>query len=72
MATQNISNNGVSFTSLLTILFIGLKLGHIIEWSWIWVLSPIWISFGIVILIFIVVFLFFIAREVIKGIKEDK
>jgi hypothetical protein len=31
-----------SFTSLLTIVFITLKLCHVIEWSWLWVLSPLW------------------------------
>ena len=38
------SSGGISFTGALTILFIGLKLGHVINWSWWWVLSPIWIS----------------------------
>lgn len=33
-----------SFASLLTIAFIVLKLCHVIEWSWCWVLSPIWIG----------------------------
>lgn len=37
--------NGIGFFGLLTILFIGLKLGGVINWSWIWVLSPLWISF---------------------------
>lgn len=31
------------FLSLLTVLFIGLKLTGYIDWSWWWVLSPIWI-----------------------------
>lgn len=39
--------------TLLTVLFIGLKLTGHIEWSWWWVLSPFWISCGLV-LIFIV------------------
>lgn len=30
---------------LLTILFIGLKLTGYIDWSWAWVLAPLWISF---------------------------
>ena len=38
------SSAGGSFTTLLTILFIGLKLGGVIDWSWVWVLSPLWIS----------------------------
>jgi hypothetical protein len=31
----------------LTILFIVLKLTNVISWSWVWVLSPLWISFTI-------------------------
>lgn len=27
---------------LLGVLFIGLKLANKIQWSWIWVLSPLW------------------------------
>ena len=71
MSTQQTSN-GIGFTGMLTVLFIGLKLGHIINWSWVWVLSPIWISFGLAVFILIIVFLFFLIREVIKQIKEDK
>lgn len=33
----------VGFLSLLTILFIGFKLGEVITWSWWWVLAPMWI-----------------------------
>ena len=33
-----------SFLSLLTILFIGLKLTGYIHWSWLWVLAPLWIE----------------------------
>jgi hypothetical protein len=38
------SSGGVGFVGLLTILFIGLKLTNYIDWSWWWVLSPIWIT----------------------------
>ncbi len=37
------SSGGIGFVGLLTILFIGLKLTNNIDWSWWWVLSPIWI-----------------------------
>lgn len=47
---NNVSNPvGIGFTGLLTIAFIVLKLTKVIAWSWFWVLSPIWISFGLVI-----------------------
>ena len=32
------------FTILLAVAFITLKVANVIDWSWIWVLSPIWIS----------------------------
>lgn len=35
---------GVGFISLLTLLFIALKLTGYVQWSWLWVLSPLWIS----------------------------
>lgn len=42
----------IGFSGLLTILFIGLKLGGVITWSWLWVLSPLWITVIIVIALF--------------------
>jgi len=37
------SSGGIGFFGLLTILFIGLKLTHYIDWSWWLVLAPLWI-----------------------------
>ena len=39
----NVNFGGV-LPALLTVLFVGLKLTGHIDWSWWWVLSPIWIS----------------------------
>lgn len=36
--------SGIGFVGLLTIVFITLKLCGVIQWSWWWVLSPLWIS----------------------------
>ncbi len=38
------SGSGIGFCGLLSILFITLKLTGFIHWSWLWVLSPLWIS----------------------------
>lgn len=35
--------DGNIFIELLTVLFIGLKLTGYINWSWWWVLGPLWI-----------------------------
>lgn len=42
---------GIGFTGLLTIAFIVLKLTGVINWSWVWIFSPIWIPAGIAALI---------------------
>lgn len=48
------ASGGISFCGLLTVAFIVLKLLGVINWSWLWVLAPIWIPVLIVILIIIV------------------
>jgi hypothetical protein len=44
----------IGFCGLLAILFIGLKLGGVIDWSWWWVLAPIWVPFALIVVVFIV------------------
>ena len=38
------TRGGVGFMGLLTILFIYLKLTDQIDWSWVWVVSPLWLG----------------------------
>lgn len=47
MSESKTSSSGIGFTGLLTVLFVGLKLTHVIAWSWWWVLAPIWIVWGL-------------------------
>ena len=47
----------IGFPGLLTLIFITLKLTGHITWSWIWVLSPIWISIGIAVIVAAVILL---------------
>lgn len=63
MSSNTSSNSGgIGFVGLLTILFIGLKLTGYITWTWLWVLSPVWISISIVFIIILFV-LFLELRE---------
>lgn len=48
-------SGGIGFCGLLTIVFIVLKLLGKITWSWLWVLSPLWIGWGVCLVIFLVV-----------------
>lgn len=52
------TSGGIGFCGLLTIVFITLKLLKVITWSWLWVLSPIWIPIAIVLVIAIIIALF--------------
>jgi len=53
----NRSNTGVGLDGALVLLFIGLKLTGFISWSWLWVLSPLWIQVVIVLVIVLVMFI---------------
>lgn len=52
MKDKNTRNGGMGFISVLTLIFVVLKLTNNINWSWIWVLSPIWISLILIALVF--------------------
>ena len=58
------SRGGIGFFGLLTIVFITLKLIGKIDWSWWWVLSPIWITCLVTALIVLSVFV--IPRQIKK------
>lgn len=50
-------SGGITFAGLLTVAFIVLKLCHMIDWPWVWVLSPVWISCALILITVIVVFI---------------
>lgn len=47
-------NINTNIATILLIIFITLKLCNIITWSWLWVLSPLWIPFLIAFWIFVI------------------
>lgn len=54
MEKINIKFSGL-LTTLLTVLFVGLKLTNYINWSWWWILSPLWIPIVLAILLIILI-----------------
>ena len=46
-------SNGIGLGTVLTIVFVVLKLTNYINWSWWWVLSPLWIPILIGLAIFV-------------------
>lgn len=49
------SSGGIGFIGLLTVAFVVLKLTGYIDWSWWWVISPIWISIVVGLLVGVVI-----------------
>jgi hypothetical protein len=52
---NNNTSSGVTFASLLFLLFLALKLTHVIDWSWWWITAPIWGPFVIVVVVLIII-----------------
>ena len=57
MLSSNNSSGGIGFFGLSTVLFAGLKLTNYINWSWWWVLSPLWMPTALALVIFIIMFI---------------
>ena len=55
MKKNKTSTSGLRLASVLTIVFIVLKLVGTNNWSWWWVLSPLWISAGLWLILLIIV-----------------
>lgn len=56
MSNTTTQRGGIGFCGMLTILFIGLKLGNIVDWSWWWVLAPMWLPLTVVVGIMLAVY----------------
>lgn len=55
------AGGGIGFLGVLAIAFIVLKLLGVIKWSWLWVLSPIWLPV-IVALVGVAIFIWIVKR----------
>lgn len=55
MGNEKSTSKGIGFFALLGLLFIGLKLAGFINWSWWWVLLPLYGGIGIVVVILLIV-----------------
>ena len=60
---KNTTAGGIGFCGLLAVAFIVLKLTGVINWSWLWVLAPIWIPTAIIVIVLVVI----LVRELTKG-----
>lgn len=63
MKKDKTKTGGIGFWGLLQLVFIVLKLCGVIKWSWLWVLSPVWITAGIVVLLLVLSVVFGLLSE---------
>jgi hypothetical protein len=63
---------GIGFGGLLTILFIGLRLGHVIDWPWWWVLAPVWITGTAVLTLIVACAVMFIGAGYVDARERER
>ena len=70
----NINMNCLGFFIMaLTLLFVGLKLTKYINWNWLWILSPVWMSLSLLtILIIIALVIKWVHKLRTKQTSKDK
>lgn len=61
---------GIGFCGLLAIAFIVLKLTGFIDWSWLWVLAPLWIPVAIFFAVALVILIVVLVKEGVKQTEE--
>lgn len=50
--SSNAAAGGTSIAGLLGVAFVVLKLTHVIDWPWKWVLAPFWVPIVLTVAIF--------------------
>jgi len=68
-SSSSSSSGGIGVLSLLGVLFVGLKLGGLINWSWWWVTAPFWGGFALIFTIAIIIGVLFLLKVLLDGKK---
>ena len=70
MSASSTASGGLSLCSALTVLFVGLRLADVIQWSWWWVLAPIWAPWALAAIVGAVLMLVAVAEKVFKQLAK--
>ena len=65
---EKYSGGSISFGAILFIVFLVLKLTSVINWSWLWVTSPLWIPFVLCIVLILIytIITIFVTKKQLK------
>lgn len=69
---NNTTAGGIGFCGLLAVAFIVLKLTGVINWSWLWVLAPIWIPTAIALTIIVTVLIVVLVKETLRALERRR
>lgn len=69
---NNTTAGGIGFCGLLAVTFIVLKLTGVINWSWLWVLAPIWIPTAITLAIIVTVLIVVLVKETLRALEKRR
>lgn len=67
---QAVQGQGMGFVLWLQLLFIGLRLTKHIDWSWWWVLSPLWIGVAAILGFAVLLFAGALIYYEVKGVRR--
>lgn len=70
--TNGVRNGGIGFGGLctiLTIIFVVLKMTGVVSWSWFWVLFPTIFWFGLIAILLVMIFGFLAIVMIIEKIR---
>lgn len=59
---KSVQHGGIGFSGVLFITFLVLKLTGVINWSWIWIFAPLWIS-AILVIVAIIIGIIFMLKK---------
>ena len=66
------NSSGVSFASLLFLVFLVLKLTDVIQWSWWWITAPLWVGVAVVVISLSIVGVIAIIKIILDDIKRKQ
>lgn len=62
-----VKKQGLGLGTVLTIIFVVLKLVGVIDWSWVWVLAPFWITVAISLVFSLIALLIVVIAAIVVG-----
>lgn len=62
-------DTGTLFLELMFLMFLGLKIAGLINWSWWWVFAPVWVPLLLVVVVIGVAFIIAVISTLLKGKK---